>query len=334
MAFRLDPRAGDRLDQPSADRRRRRVPARPVQLPPGAARRGSRAVLSVPAWMLRGYQSANAGDLAAAVAFNALVSIIPVFLLLVSIGGLALQTDRLLITFIHAIFWALPQDETEAALTVVLGARRNSSWFGAVSLLGFAWVGANFVSCLARSMNKIYGVPNRRFVRQRGRDFLVVLVFAVLFLLASVAATLPSLFVGKELDVFFDAWALARGRIQILSYAVSILASLGLFLVLYRIVPNAGQKMRDVWPGILAASLLFVLLIQIFPVYLRLAGGMGRYGQAFGFIPIIVGWFYLLAHVLLFGTYVNATFRSHCGKGQGIAGYFPPGCGGKEEELG
>jgi len=331
VAFRLAPPAADREAVPHVVRRRVLARPGPVRLPASAVRRGSHAALVVPAWMLRGYQAANAGDLAAAVAFNALVAIIPIFLLLVSIGGLALQTDRLLITFIHAIFWALPQEQTEEALTAVLSARRNSSWFGAVSLLGFAWVGANFVSCLARCMNRVYGVPNRRFVHQRGRDFLVVLVFAVLFLLASVAATLPSFFVANELDVFFDAWALASGRVQILSYAVSILAALALFLVVYRIVPNAGQKLRDVWPGILSAAFLFVLLLQVFPVYLRLAGGLNRYGQAFGFIPLIVGWFYLLAHVLLFGTYVNATFRSHCRKGEGIAGRFLPGCESGDE---
>lgn len=326
MAFRLAPPPAEHDAVPRVVRRRVLVRPGSVRVPTDSARRGSRAILVVPAWMLRGYQAANAGDLAAAVAFNALVAIIPVFLLLVSIGGLALQTDRLLVTFIHAIFWALPQEQTEEALTAVLAARRNSSWFGAFSLLGFAWVGANFVSCLARSMNRIYGVPNRRFVHQRGRDFLVVVVFAVLFLLASVAATLPSLFVGKQLDVFFNAWALASGRIQVLSYAVAVLAALALFLVVYRIVPNAGQKLRDVWPGILTAALLFVLLLQVFPIYLRAAGGLSRYGQFFGFIPLIVGWFYLLAHVLLFGTYVNATFRGHCRKGQGIAGHSVPGC--------
>ena len=326
MAVRVESRSAARAPGPRVVRRR--VVGRVEPTLPGsmAARRGLLAALSVPRWMVRGYQEVSAGDLAAAVAFNALVAVIPIFLLLVSIGGLALQTERMLATFIQAIFWALPHEQTQDALTAVLTARRNSPWFAALSLVGFAWVGANFVSCLARCMNRVYGVRNRRFVHQRTRDFLVVMVFAVLFLLASLAATLPSFFVGNELGVFFNAWAFAQGRVQALSYGVSILAALALFLVVYRLVPNAGQKMRNVWPGILTAAVLFVLLLQVFPIYLRMMGNVNRYGQFFGFIPLIVGWFYLLAHVLLFGTYVNATFQRHCRKGWGLAGHSVPGC--------
>lgn len=327
MALRLGRRIVDRRVTPRVVRRRRveAMPPRAVAAV-GAAGRVYRTARGLFAWMIRGYQTANAGDLAAAVAFNALVAIVPIFLLLISIGGLALKTDRMLTTFIYAIFWALPRAQTQDALEAVLTAKKNGPVFGFLSLVGFAWVGANFVSSLARGMNRIYGVPNRRFVHQRTRDFLVVLVFAVLFLLASVAATLPTLFVNKELNVVFRAWALASARVQALSYAVAVLAALALFLVVYRVVPNAGQKLRDVWPGILTAAMLFVLLLQVFPIYLRLNNNVNRYGTFFGFIPLVVGWFYLLAHVLLFGTYVNATFRTHCGRGQGLAGLSVPGC--------
>jgi membrane protein len=328
MAVRLESRVANRVVGPRVARRRavlRR--ARSALSASPATRRGYDAVLALPKWMIRGYQIANAGDLAAAIAFNAVVAIVPIFLLLISLGGLALeQDDRLLTTFIHAVLWALPREQTQDALKAVLSTRQNSPYFAALSLIGFAWVGANFVSSLARGMNRVYGVPGRRFVHQRARDFLVVVVFAVLFLLASVPSIVASLFVNNELGAFFDALAFASGRVQALSYGVSILASLALFTVLYRLVPNAGQRMRNVWPGILTAAVLFVLLLQVFPVYLRLVGNVNRYGQFFGFIPLIVAWFYLLAHVLLFGTYVNATFLSHCRQRKGIAGHSLPGC--------
>jgi membrane protein len=307
--------------------RRRVVPRRVGAGLRGAANnRGVRLGRSLFGWMIRGYQTANAGDLAAAVAFNAVVAVVPIFLLLVSAGGLLLQDDQAMTIFIHAILWALPREQTQEALGAVLAAKQNSRFFGALSLLGFAWVGANFVGSLARGMNRIYGVPNRRFVHQRVRDFLVVIVFAVLFLVASVPSIVAGLFVNNELGAFFDALALASGRVQLLSYGISILGSLALFTVLYRIVPNAGQKMRDVWPGILTAAVLLVALLQVFPIYLRLVGNLNRYGQFFAFVPLIVAWFYLLAHVLLFGAYVNATFQSHCRKGKGIAGHSLPGC--------
>ncbi len=311
MVVRLDRQIAGRLpSQPRIANPRLRRPR--VGYPGvGAVRRRGRDAVALPRWMYRGYTAANAGDLAAAVAFNALIALVPTVLLLFSIAGLILRDDSVLIEAVHASVWAFTPEKAHEAIAAILEARRNTGLYGAISLIGFAWIGSNFVSCLARSMNKIYAVPNRRFVHQRPRDFAVVVVFAVLALLAAGAAIVPSLFVGRDLDFFFRAWALASARIQILSYALSIAAATALFLVLYRVVPNAGQKLRDVWPGSLTAALLFVLLVQAFPIYVRVIGGVNRYGQAFALVSLLVAWFYVLAHVLLFGTHVNATYQRH-----------------------
>ncbi len=291
--------------------RRRRVAARvrPSRVRAHVAQHGKRYALAVPAWMIRGYQHANAADLAAAVAFNALVAFVPTVLLLISLGGLLLQRDQVLINVIYSVLWALPRDQVQPALETVLKARSNSGWFAVLSLIGFAWIGTNFVSCLARSMNRIYGVRNCGFACEKRRGFLVILAFSVLFILASIAAILPSLFVAKDLPYYFETWLLADGRVQILGYGVAILSAMALFAVLYRVVPNAGQHAADIWPGIVTAGLLFVLLAQVFPIYLRMVGNYNQYGQAFGFVTLLVTWFYLLAHVVLFGTYVNATYQ-------------------------
>ena len=329
MAVRIDAELGGRIDPPPRSTRRRLSNARvrPSLRRGQLVHRGRRAMWVIPSWLIRGYQTANAGDLAAAVAFNAVVALVPTILLLLSIAGLLLRNQEVFLQAIVTSFWVLTPGAAHDALETLVTVKHNGGWFGAVSLIGFAWIGSNFVSCLARSMNRIYGVRNRRFVHQRPRDFAVVLAFAVLALLASLAAILPSFFVAQELDFFFRAWKLAQGRFQILSYAISVLSATALFVVLYRVVPNAGQRLRDVWPGALTAAVLFVMLAQVFPIYLRLIGGVNRYGQAFGFVSLLVAWFYLLAHVLLFGTYVNATYQQHCRLKRSVAGRVLPGCG-------
>src|SRR6478672_12256273 len=66
------------------------------------------ALLAVPGWMIRGYQQANAGDLAAALAFNALVALVPTMFLLISIAGLFLKVNQVLVVPMYASFWGLP----------------------------------------------------------------------------------------------------------------------------------------------------------------------------------------------------------------------------------
>lgn len=262
-------------------------------------------------WMLRGYQQANAGDLAAAVAFNALVALIPTFLLCLSVAGLFFHSDEVFTSTIYASLWGLPRSSAGDALEAVLTARRSSSWLGALSLAGFAWTGAGFVGCLARSMNRIYGVPGCGYMCEKRRGFFVILAFAALFILALLSSTVPTLFVRTDLPVYFESWALAAGWYQVLSYAVAFFATLALFGMLYRVVPNAGQGLLDIWPGTLTAAILFLVMAQVFPLYLRVLGGANRYGAAFGMLTLLVAWFYVLAHLLLFGTYVNATHQRH-----------------------
>ncbi len=102
---------------------------------------------------------------------------------------------------------------------------------------------------------------------------------------------------------------MATGLGQFISYGISIIIAMLLFLTLYRVVPNAGQRFGDVWRGALFAAAGFVILVQMFPLYIRFVGSVGlasRYGQAFLFVTLLVTWLYLLAHMLLLGTWINA----------------------------
>ncbi len=296
-------RAGSRLGPVAASRAERTAPAR------GPVRRILGAPWAVVHWGYRGYRQANAGDLASSIAFNALVALVPTFLLCLAVAGQFLQRDEILDTALSTSFWGLPRESSGDAFAAILTARRNTNWLGALALVGFAWTGAGFVSCLARSMNRVYGVPGCGYMCERRRGFFVVLAFAALFVLALVSATVPTLFVGRDLPFYLEEWALAAGRVQVLGYVLAVLATVALFGMLYRVVPNAGQRLGDVWPGTLTAAALFVGIAQAFPVYVRLVGGGNRYGAVFGFVSLLVVWLLALAHVLLFGTHVNASYR-------------------------
>ena len=267
---------------------------------------------AVPRWLYRGYHQVNAGDLAAAIAYHALVALVPSFLMVVSIGGYLLsRDDAVLRTALNAAFWALPSDDARDALEALLQARDNHGWLGVASIVGFAWVGTGFVSSLARGMNRVYQVPNRHYIFQRSRAFIVVVAFAILFQLATLAAILPTFVMGREFATYFQPWLLKTGDGRLLSYAVAAAAAMCLFLLVYRALPNAGQKFKDVWPGTFAAGFMFLAIVQIFPLYVRLFSQFNRTATIFGFVSVLVFWFYLLAHVLLIGTYINATWQCH-----------------------
>jgi YihY family inner membrane protein len=258
-------------------------------------------------WPVRGYIEADASDVAALIAFRGLVSLVPTVLLVVSVAGLFLREERVLRTAIMASVWALPPADAHDALEAVLTARSNSTWFGLSGAIGFAWVGTTFVTTLANVMNRIYGVSSRHVVHQRLRAFVLVLVFSALFAITAASAAVPTLFVDQRLGAYFRTWALSSWRGQMASYLLALVVAILLFSVVHRAIPNAEQRIPDVWPGILVGAGLVVVLTQAFPIYLRLFGQANRFGAIFGLIWLLVTWFYALAHTLLFSTYVNAT---------------------------
>lgn len=267
---------------------------------------------AVPIWLYRGFTQSNAGDLAAAIAYHALIALVPSFLLLISVAGFVFKhDDAALHTALGATFWALPSDAARGTLESLIKAREYHGWIGTASVLGFAWAGTGFMTSLARGMNRVYGVPNRQYVHQRLRAFAVVVIFAILFQLAVVAATLPTYAIRQDFVSYFQPWLLTSEYGRFISYAVAFIAAFVLFLSLFLALPNAGQRPRDVWPGTITATLLFVAIVQVFPIYLRLFHESNQFSQIFGLGSLLVFWFYVLAHVLLFSTFVNVTWQCH-----------------------
>lgn len=271
---------------------------------------GLLTLLSVPRWMYRGYTRNSAGDLAASIAYHALIAIVPIFFLLVGVGGLFLRNDSVMSTATRAIQVIFPEGSgSTEAFQAALEARQNSGLLSLVSFIGFAWVGTGLISSMARGMNRIYGVRNLSFVAEKQRGFVVILLFLLLFVLSILTSVVPTVVLLLDLPEVVDRLFLTSRFTQLVAYALALVSTLLLFLVIYRIVPNARQRFLDVWPGTLIASLLFVLLTQAFPIYIGLVGGVNRYGQLLGLITLIVAALFFLAHIILFGAYINATWQ-------------------------
>lgn len=268
----------------------------------------ARRIESLPRWLIRGYQEYSASDLAAAVAFNALIALVPMFFLIVSVAGLFFRDDAVLQNAVEAVSWLIPISNPQEIFEAAVEARSASGWLGALSLVAFAWIGTSFISAMARSMNRIYGVRNSGYVSEKRRGFVMVFFFALFFTVSSVAPVIATFLINQPVPDPVEDVVLSRFNLQIIGYVIGVVAALILFLVIYRVVPNAGQQLTDVIPGAVTAALLLSIVTQVFPLYISLVGGVNRYGAVLGLVWLLVISFYVLAHVILFGTYVNASW--------------------------
>lgn len=256
----------------------------------------------------------RANDVAAAIAYYALLSIVPMVLGLVSIVGLVLRTDAGYRQAVELVSWVVPEELAGDSLDALPRLRDQSGTFGVVSLVGFLWVGTTFFSALGRAMNQVYEVPDRHPLRQRARGFVSIVLFAVLFTASVIAAIVPTAVLGIDetsLPLGLERWPLFSGLYQALSYVAAVLSAIVMFGLIFRLLPAAGQRVGDIIPGAVAIGFVFVVLVQVFPIYLRIVRDWNLVGGTAGLLSLVLLWCYLLGHLFLLGAFFNATWQRH-----------------------
>ena len=263
-----------------------------------------RAFAYVKRFVVKAYED-NITGLAAMVAYNLLLSILPLALLALFIAGQVLgsgELERSVLSDLRRLF----PDTAESTLTNLLnGLERNSTSLGIVALVTGVWFGSSFWGALDTAFCRIYHVQCRTWIQQK-RFALVMLVVVLLFMAATVAVpTIQSLLLSSADDLplgLSDVDGLVFG----VTLAAGLLLLFGILCLIYWAVPNQRLPWRAIWPGAAAATAAIGLVDYAFPLYLSNVSTIGSFGNTFAFIAILLVWFYVLAIIIIGGGVVNA----------------------------
>ena len=244
--------------------------------------------------------SLNSVLAAAGMAYFALFSFFPIILLIVAIASLRfdpLWVESELIIRLEFVIPGISQLLGNNLAKLV--AARGSVTTTAMLLL--AWSGSTLYSMIARILDSIWsGADVRPGLRYRG--------FALLFVGATAFIVLPLLIIGT--------WAapLARNLLPFQSFFLSpimtllysLLVSVLLFALLYRFLPHAGPRWRDVWIGALSAGLVWEIAKKGFVAYIAnfLSGSNLVYGSVSTIIAFLM-WVHLSGLIFFFGAYLG-----------------------------
>jgi membrane protein len=254
-------------------------------------------------------------QMAAAISYYVLFSIIPLAIFLVSIFGFVVTDPGLRERVTNGLVSNLPLEKGaggsgENLVTNTLnGLSRVSAPLLVFGLAAFAWSASTMFGAVRRSLNVVWGAEaHRPFVQQKLVDF-SMLVGLGLILLLSLGATgllraaraVSASFLGplSESTTFF--WLAV-------SIALPAVFSFLAFLAVYRLVPNAAVRVRDVWPGALLATVLFETLKNVFAFYIERFSNYDVVYGSLGAIMIFLLWTYLAANILLLGASVAVEY--------------------------
>jgi YihY family inner membrane protein len=244
-------------------------------------------------------------NLSGLLAYNFLMSLFPILLVLLAALGFALgdQASGALAQVQQAIERAVPGGGQ--VFQAVSNQLANSAGFLLViGVVTSVFAGSRLFIVLENCFGVIFRIRGRDFVHQNLMAFGMLLIYLLLATVMILASAIPSAIL-PVLDLFVPS-----STLHFLTLALSILvfgvSALILFGSIYLVVPNRRVRLGEVWPGTVLATLLLILYESLFPTFVSVFLRPSNYGAVAGFAIVSLLFFYYLAFILLCGAEVNA----------------------------
>ena len=247
----------------------------------------------------------RAQSMGAALAYYTVFSIAPLLLIAISVAGLVFGQDAARDSVVIQLQGLMGKAGAEAVQAMLKSVSQPSkSIAGTVVGILVLIVGATSVfSELQDDLNRIWNTPSKAKVSGwwawlRTRILSMGLVFAIGFLmLVSLAASAMFDAAGSWAGGLFGA---QKAIGESVNFVVSYMLTATLLALIYRFMPDAKIRWRDVGVGALVTALLFVVgkfLIGLYIAKSALASGFGAAGS----LAVLLAWVYYSAQIFLFG---------------------------------
>jgi membrane protein len=255
----------------------------------------------------------NSNDLtfASSIAYYALLSLFPFFLLVFSVLGWVTADDRDRAAALELVLRYFPRQFE--FITRQLDALRQSRLpLGVAGTLVMTWAAMGFFSAISSAVNHAWKV-------ERQPSYFKHKLVAFLMMMAASLLLLTGLLLVSAIKVVEASWfAGVLGRLPALHAFESLLVRWGatlLFIVvvglIFYFVPNARVRFRDVWVGAVITGLLWRLAFEGFSWYVRDLSRFSVHGSIAAVVVFLL-WIYVSAVILLYGvefTAANARLR-------------------------
>jgi membrane protein len=247
-------------------------------------------------------------ELAAALSYYTLLSLAPLVLMAVAVGGLVFDRATVEGKIVTEIRLLVGPEGSEVVQTVLRHARDPEK--GALSVvigIGVLVLGATTVFVqLQSSLNRIWKVDESArtsvlwvLLKERLLSLAMVLAVGFLLLVSLIVSAAVAAFGKTALDKLSDAPIVLEG----LNVLVSLVL---LFATIFKVLPDAPVAWRDVWVGAITTAMLFTIGKSLIGLYLGRTSIGSPYGAA-GSLVVMTVWVFYASMIVLFGaelTYV------------------------------
>ncbi|WP_124057620.1 YihY/virulence factor BrkB family protein [Vaginisenegalia massiliensis] len=243
------------------------------------------------------------GSYAAELSFFIIWAAIPILLAFANVIAFLPMSQA---EIMGALKGAIPADVAKVILPMLQSYLKNTSpGVFSLGLVISLWPASNVFNTLQRILNDIYKAKVRK-------NFILARLFAyvaTLFMVLLIGAFTVLVLFGETIYRFLlETFNIELAILDFISNQGWILGLVGLFALLvflYHFIPNVKWPLKYAIPGASFALVGFVLVSQLFSVYMAFAGNKASGNSTIGVLIVVMIWLYFNGMVIAIGAYIN-----------------------------
>jgi membrane protein len=252
----------------------------------------------------------NCSLMAAAISFYLILSVIPLFLVFLSISAFVLHSSEQAYRAVSDLLIKSFPESTTSAFKILFDLMKNKTVFGIIGLLGLIWGAARIFAVTESAMNIVWKVEKgRAYLKSKFLSILLVPVSA-LIMLSSMALTVFYTF-AKNLTIPYINLSLKETPwfSQFLAIFFPTFLGFVLFFLIYTLIPNKKISIRAALLGAACASIFWEIAKFLFDVYIKRYTHFQRIYGSFGTLVVMLIWIYYSAFIILAGAEIGANYQ-------------------------
>lgn len=254
-----------------------------------------------------GIYHSNDLTFASSIAYYALLSLFPFFLLVLSILASVTSNDVDRASVLDFVLRYFPRqfDFVNTQLRAMQDAGARLGIFGSVLMV---WAAMGVFSAVTSAVNHAWGVEKQpSYLRHKMMAFVMLIAASLLLLVGLLLVSAINVAEARWFEgilthvpalLVLQGWALKSASTVIFILLVGLI---------FYFVPNAAVRFRDVWVGAILTGLLWRVALAGFSRYVRDLHRFSVHGSIAAVVVFLV-WVYISAVILLYGVEVTAAY--------------------------
>src|SRR6187549_3310837 len=255
---------------------------------------------------------------ASSIAFSTIFSLPAILIIALSIGTTFYERDIVQTELVNQIGALIGKESTLEIEKIIQNASFDMSSFLArtIGIATLLFSATTVFMALQSSLNSMWGIRSKpqkswlKYIFNRLLSFAMVISFGFVLLVSLLIDTLLVIF-QNIVARFFDG--ITTYIIATVNLGFSFLIVIGIFALMFKVLPDAKIRWRDVWVGATITTVLFTVGKYLIGFYLGNSTINSAYGAA-GSLVVILIWVYYSTVIFLLGAEVTSVYATESGR--------------------